>query len=395
MIRNVRRWSIRARLSLTFGALFVLAGLAMMVVTYLLVQQSLTTGQTNKTMLVTAPIQKSGGGTEKFVVDGKPMTAAQLKQALVDQQRAYRAATLDSLLTRSGIALAITSIGAVGLGWLVAGRALRPVHRITATARRVADRSLHERIALRGPRDEIRELADTFDDMLARLDRSFDSQRRFVANASHELRTPLAINRTLIEVAMARPNAPTELTRLGENLLAVNTRHERLIDGLLTLAHSDHGLTTRTDVDLATLVQRAVPATGDRSIAVVTELAPAPTSGDPLLLERLVRNLVDNALRYNTPAGSVWIRTEATADTATLVVENTGPELADTDLGLLFEPFRRAEGDRTRSATGTGLGLSIVRAVTQAHAGAVTATPRAGGGLTVTLDLPTRPAPAT
>jgi signal transduction histidine kinase len=265
----------------------------------------------------------------------------------------------------------------------MAERALRPVGRITETARRVAGGNLHERIALSGPRDEIKELADTFDAMLERLDQAFDGQRRFAANASHELRTPLTINRTLIEVALGRPNPPPEVVQLGETLLAVNARHERLIDGLLTLVASDQPLTVHDRVDLAE-VARHVVAGRD----VVADLRSAAVLGDPVLLERVVQNLVDNAVAYNVPDGKVWVSTAQTGDGARLVVENTGPVIPGYEIPGLFEPFRRLRS-RTGSARGTGLGLSIVRSVAVAHGGAADAEPRDGGGLRVTVILPT------
>jgi signal transduction histidine kinase len=284
----------------------------------------------------------------------------------------------------------VTVLG-VWAGWLMAGRTLRPLTEITATARRVADRNLHERIGLSGPRDELRELADTFDDMLARLDASFDGQRRFVANASHELRTPLAVNRTLLEVAMGRPGAPPELVDLGETLLEVNDRHERLIDGLLTLARSEQAVADPVPIDLAEVATRVHEqfASDARTAALSFDLGgtPAPTAGDPVLLERLAQNLVENAIRHNVEAGWVTVTTSSSVDHAVLTVANTGPVVPAVEVARLFEPFRRLT-DRVGSAHGTGLGLSIVRSVARAHGGDVAAQPRAGGGLVVDVTLP-------
>jgi len=280
----------------------------------------------------------------------------------------------------------------VGLvaGWFVAGRALRPIHEITATARRVADRTLHERIALPGPRGEFRELADTFDEMLSRLDAAFDGQRQFVGNASHELKTPLAINRTLLEVALNRPDTPPQLRQLGETLLEVNARHETLVDGLLTLARSERAVTDPVPVDLAEVTRSVIGLTRHESerlgVTVTAVVAPAWVAGDPLLLERLVQNLVQNAIRYNDPGGWVEVRAED-GPRVRLAVTNTGPEVSPGMVPSLFEPFQRA-ANRVGSARGTGLGLSIVRSVARAHGGWVGATPRPGGGMVVEVSLP-------
>jgi signal transduction histidine kinase len=264
----------------------------------------------------------------------------------------------------------------------------------------VAERSLHERIALEGPDDEITELADTFDAMLERLDRAFDSQGRFVANASHELRTPLAINRTLIEVALEDPHASTSMRQLGATLLAVNQRHERLIDGLLTLAGSAERITDPTLVDLAEVVRHVTTESrgdaGAAGVSVRTDLAGAPVMGDPVLLERLVQNLVDNALRYNaSDCGWVAVTTGAAEAAAHLSVENPGASIPAYEVPGLFEPFHRlpntdppSESDGLAIGRGAGLGLSIVQAVARAHGGEVHATPREEGGLIVRVRLP-------
>ncbi len=277
-------------------------------------------------------------------------------------------------------------------GWVVAGRTLRPIQQITATARRVADRNLHERIGLTGPRDELRELGDTFDDMLGRLDSAFDSQRRFVANASHELRTPLAINRTLLEVAMGRPDAPPQLRQLGDTLLEVNARHERLINGLLTLARSEQAPTERTPVDLGEVATSVSEQFSDAAeaadIALTVDRGAAPTVGDPVLLERLTQNLVENAIRYNARGGWVAVRTVTEGAAVKITVANTGPVVPPYEATGLFEPFRRLT-DRVGSAQGTGLGLSIVRSVARAHGGDALIRPRVGGGLVVDVTLPT------
>jgi signal transduction histidine kinase len=232
----------------------------------------------------------------------------------------------------------------------------------------------------------VQQLADTFDTMLEHLDRSFDGQRRFVANASHELRTPLAINRTLIELAITRPDAPAPTRQLGDSLLTVNARHERLIDGLLTLADSENEVTERIPVDLADVAGHVVEqTTGD--LAVRSTLDPAGTVGDPVLLERLTQNLVENAVRHNEPGGWLAVRTATVDGVATLEVTNTGPVVPEYEIESLFQPFRRLDS-RVDGERGFGLGLSIVRAIARAHRGEATAVPRPEGGLTVTVTLP-------
>ena len=320
----------------------------------------------------------------------------QAHEALRAQFQRERDDMLATTLLWSLVTLGVVGLLAGGFGWLMAGRALHPLQRITATARRVADRSLHERINLTGPDDELKDLADTFDAMLERLDRAFDGQRRFVANASHELRTPLTTSRALIQVALDGPDVPAATRELGATLIEVNRRHEHLIDGLLLLASTDAQLTETTPVDLADLTRRAVAVVGEgareKGVEIRDTLAPAPAVGDPVLLERLAQNLLDNAVRYNTTGGWVTVTTETVAGHARLTVENTGPTVPDDELDALFEPFRRLSGtDRLTDAAspdrGAGLGLSIVRSVAQAHQGEVHARPRPGGGLVVRVDL--------
>src|SRR5690606_8218261 len=296
-------------------------------------------------------------------------------------------------LTRfSVLALAVVGLLAVGLGYAVAGRALSPLQKITRTARRLSERSLHERIALGGPDDEIRELADTFDAMLERLDPAFDGQRRFVANASHELRTPLAINRTLLEVALSDPEASADLKSVGRTLLETNSRHERLIDGLLFHAKSDRELEVRTAVDMGEVAETVLSQhTADKDssgLTVRTDLRPAAVTGDPELLERLVWNMVENAQRYNVEGGEITVRTGMYEGAPAVQVENAGPVVPGYEIEGLFEPFRRATGNRVASGKSAGLGLSIVRSVVRAHGGTVSAWPRAGGGLVVTVAFP-------
>jgi signal transduction histidine kinase len=404
----MKRLTIRVRLTVLYGSLFFLAGAVLLGVTYLLVKQAIDDPGKAGVMAVSgAKVVEPPVGTPATkdiqLTDGRSVSVDTFAKMVQDQQNKARSDLLNSLLTRGGFALGGVGVVAIGFGWLMAERAMRPLSHITATARRVAagaaaQRGLHERIASTGPRDEIKELADTFDDMLERLDRSFDGQRSFVANASHELRTPLAINRALVEVAITRPDASPDARQLGETLLAVNARHERLIDGLLTLADSENPVTERGSLDLRDVVAHVLDQTPAGDLVVAgRSLEPAPVVGDPVLLERLAQNLVENAVRHNRPGGWLSVSTGTSSGFATLIVTNTGPVVAPYELETIFEPFRRLGGDRvgpgrTGVERGFGLGLSIVRAVARAHGGDVVAVSRPGGGLTVTVQLPLRTA---
>ncbi|MER6463796.1 HAMP domain-containing sensor histidine kinase [Streptomyces sp. NPDC001228] len=296
-----------------------------------------------------------------------------------------------NLLLKGSVTVCVVGAVAVAAAWFVSGRLLRPLQAISSTAGAIAGRTLHRRIALQTRTGEIKALADSFDSMLDRLDQAFASQERFIANAAHELKTPIAVNRTLVEVAMNRREAPPEVLNLGENLLAVCVRHERLIDALLTLARTTDAVTERSPVDLADLARSALDGVAgkaaSRTITVDAALTPAVTSGDPVLLEQAVRNLVDNAIRYNVPGGSVAVRTASGRHGATVTVGNSGPVIAEHEIPGLFMPFRRLT-DRVGSARGSGLGLSIVRAVAHAHGGEVAASPRSGGGLDMEMTIP-------
>ncbi len=304
-----------------------------------------------------------------------------------------RKAALDTLLNRSLLALLGLSVIAFAFGYAMAGRVLSPLGRITRTARRVAGTDLTRRIELDGPDDELKELADTFDDMLDRLERAFTAQQRFVGNASHELRTPLAINRTLLEVHISDPEAPPELHQLGRTLLATNERSEQLVEGLLLLARSDNQIVERKPVDLAEVAERAIDQTRAEALArkvdIRGERESATVQGNGVLLERIALNLVQNAVRYNVPEdGWVEVTTEVRDGQALLVVSNTGPVVPAYEIDNLFEPFRRLRTERTGSDKGVGLGLSIARSVARAHGGRIIAEPREGGGLVMRVTLP-------
>jgi signal transduction histidine kinase len=308
-------------------------------------------------------------------------------------QAAQRAADSHQLLVNSGIALALVAILALLAGWLVAGRMLRPIRTITRAARRISSTSLHERLALDGPQDELKELGDTLDSLFARLEAAFEAQRRFVANASHELRTPLTAERTLLQVALDDPGTTTAAWRCtAQEVLASSDEQARLIEALLTLASSEIGLNNREPVNLATTVPAILaglqPETSRLGIHIDQVTEPAPLDGDPLLIERLVANLLTNAIRHNVAGGRVQVVTEVTDGRAILSVTNTGPLIPPAEVDRLFQPFQRLDRRRANYKDGHGLGLSIVRAIAAAHDATITARPRPDGGLSVSVVFP-------
>ena len=308
-------------------------------------------------------------------------------------QAAQRAADSHQLLVNSGIALAIVAVLALLAGWLVAGRMLRPIRTITRTARRISSTSLHERLALDGPQDELKELGDTLDGLFARLEAAFEAQRHFVANASHELRTPLTAERTLLQVALDDPGTTTATWRsTAQEVLASSDEQARLIEALLTLASSESGLNGHEPVDLAITVSAALaglePEASRLGIHIDEVTEPAPLDGDPLLVERLVANLLTNAVRHNVAGGRVEVRAGVKDGRAVLSVTNTGPVIPPAEVDRLFQPFQRLDRRRANYKDGHGLGLSIVRAIATAHDATITAHPRPGGGLCVSLSFP-------
>jgi signal transduction histidine kinase len=308
-------------------------------------------------------------------------------------QAAQRAADSHQLLVNSGIALAIAAGLAVLAGWLVAGRMLRPIRTITRTARRISSTSLHERLALGGPPDELQELGDTLDSLFARLEAAFEAQRHFVANASHELRTPLTAERALLQVALDDPDMTTGAWRsTAAEVLASSDEQARLIEALLTLASSEGGLNGHQPVDLASTVSAPLadlqPETGRLGINIDAVTEPATLDGDPLLVERLVANLLTNAVRHNVADGRVEVRTGVTDGQAVLSVTNTGPLIPPADIDRLFQPFQRLDRRRANYTDGHGLGLSIVRAIATAHDAIIAAHPRPDGGLSVSVIFP-------
>ncbi|SDM49455.1 Signal transduction histidine kinase [Nonomuraea jiangxiensis] len=379
---NSRR--LRLRLTLLYGGLFLVAGSVVLWLTYLI------TAQAMKQQFIASPVKVTGVAP----LPGQARAPARVITDFVQQADVeHRADSVLSEMVRSStLVLILVGITALLLGYVVADRALRPLDRVTETAHRLSESTLHERIGLRGPPDEVGRLADTFDAMLDRLHRVFDAQRRFIANASHELRTPLAVNRTVLEVSLEEPAASEDLKALARALLGTNARYERLIEGLLLLAQSEQELTVRKVVDLEQVVRAVVEQidlqSRKRPVTLHQDLRPVLVEGDPLFLERCLFNLLENAIKYNVRDGQVWLTLGRHRGDGVITVRNTGPLVPPYEVDDLFEPFSRLQGDRVRSYKGTGLGLSIVRAIVTAHGGQVGAVAPPQGGLEVTVRLP-------
>ena len=413
------RWTLRLRLTLLYGSLFLVAGTVLLAITYGLVahdtavstnsvfikrpagQVALPAASKLPQLLLRNPPAKGALVLQardyagQLTATVRRITQTQKAQLLAVQQKANagikhdRQVQLDALLTKSAFALGLMALISIGLGWLMAGRALRPVRTMASRARGISERNLHERLALAGPNDELKELGDTFDGLLARLETAFESQRRFVANASHELRTPITLERTLVEVALADPDASTEsLRETCRRVLAAGEQQERLIEALLTLACSQRGIDVHEELDLGAITGEVVRGVSSNGIRFSSELGEACTTGDPALVERMVINLVDNAIQYNEPHGWVQAWTGTSDGHPTLRISNPGPAIPPDRVGDLLEPFRRLDSERTGHPRGLGLGLSIVGAIATAHGAELVAAPRRGGGLDVEVRFP-------
>lgn len=448
---HLPRRTARLRLTFFYGGLFLLSGIALLAATYLLFQRAtaLTTPrlptvphtpsihklpqpqlpaalyqlaqaqqQAAKDQHQLTPLASAAGGGPSRLVspallrDERQLTqdqhrlaqaARQVAQAVhqLEQagtvQAAQRTSDSHQLLVDSGIALGAVAVLAVLAGWLVAGRLLRPIRTITRAARRISSTSLHERLALDGPDDELKELGDTLDDLFARLEASFEAQRRFVAHASHELRTPLTRERAVVQVALGDPSTSDVWRSAGQELLASNREQETLIDALLTLASSESGVDHRESLDLSEIAGTVANdrlESGRLGLHIDTDLQPAPLDGDPRLLERLIANLVSNAVTHNIEGGTVHISTGASDGKALLTVTNSGPVIPTGDIDRLFQPFQRLESGRTHHKNGHGLGLSIVRAIATAHYATLTARPLPEGGLSVSIAFPPLASPS-
>jgi signal transduction histidine kinase len=360
------RYTIRLRLSLLYGGVFLVSGTVLLAIAY--------SGSSSSSALVAVPQRVQ-----------EPQVGAVAVNVHVHDRH--------QLLIWSGIALAIMAVASMGLGWLLAGRALRPLQAITSAARAISAYNLHERLALGGPDDELRELGDTFDELLERLESSFEAQRQFVANASHELRTPLTLERAILEVTLADPAASAGTLRAAcERVLAIGEQQERMIEALLTLARSERGVKRREQLDLDA-VTREVLGDRDEEIArrglrLDAKLESAPATGDPRMVERLVANLIDNAIHHNTAHGWVAVTTAVDGGRAVLTVSNSGPVVAPEDVDRLLRPFQRLGPDRVGHGEGLGLGLSIVSAIAGAHGATLTAHAQPAGGLQAEVKFP-------
>ena len=383
--------TVRARLTLLYTGLFAVCGVIVVGVGYAQVAQLPARGQgSGRPPASAGDLASFAARCRSAERSAHPNPFVLAKCASFFQQQGaqgQRDLTLSHLLQYSLIALAVVIALAAILGWIFSGRALRPVHRITTAARAASEHNLSARVAPSGPRDELRELAETFDEMLGRLQAAFEGQQRFIANASHELRTPLAVMRATVDVVLGNPDStPGDLRAMGEDIRAAVDHAEHLISALLILARNEHGLTVREETDLATVAEDVLDTAGLGDRQVHATLEPAAISGDPVLAGRLIANLVDNAVRYNLPAGDVWISTHTMAGSSQLTVANTGPVISPADAGRIFQPFQRLS-DRT-SHDGFGLGLAIVASIAAIHGGTATACPREDGGLSVTVTIP-------
>jgi signal transduction histidine kinase len=399
---------IHARLALLYAVLFLAAGSALLALTYALLASRLPTPPPSAKVTVPAvckqthalpaakqPQMPPAKARQAHAPSaGKPAKASSTASLSVLDKctLAYAAGALDqrdhtltTLLDASLIGLGIATFVSAGLGWIVSGRVPKPVRSITERARQAADLELGTRLALAGPADELKELADTFDTMLERLDAAFASQKRFVANAAHELRTPLTAMRTAIEVTLSKPaRTPEQLEAMALRVKRSVERAQNIIDALLTLASSELAPLASDTVDLAIAAKDALDgsatAISERRLNVAVDLEAARARGDDVLLDRMIANLVDNAVRHNAPGGWIGIRTAQTDDGALFEIANTGPSISDKDIPALFEPFGRA-AQRLHTDNGLGLGLSIAAAIARAHDATLTAHSRAGGGL--------------
>ncbi len=382
--------TVRLRLTLLYSGLFLVSGAVLLAITYVLFRS-----RTGPDLVVTGGSPHGTTGPRALKEALANPDVAHYVRHVAEQQYAQavrrHADDLHQLLVRSGIALAIMTVVSIALGWLVAGRVLRPLRAMTATTRQISERNLHERLALSGPRDELKDLADTIDGLLARLQAHVAEQQRFAANASHELRTPLAVTQTLLDVARSDPSR--EDGELVDRLHAVNTRAIDLTEALLLLSRADQRSFTREDVDLSLMAEEAtemlLPLAEEHGVTIETFAETTPTIGSRALLLQLSTNLVHNAIVHNLPDhGTVWVSTSARPGVVELTVENTGEMLTPLIVSTLVEPFLRGDERVRADHAGVGLGLAIVERIARAHDGTLTLTPRAGGGLRITVEIP-------
>ncbi|MGO9083509.1 MAG: sensor histidine kinase [Streptosporangiaceae bacterium] len=382
-LRGLRRRTVRMRLTALYGSLFLASGTALLAVTYAMVESRPTVQIAS--LLTFRQLIQAQQALQRIL--GGQRAAIALRTLVAGQ----RTDTLHQFLLSACIALAMMTVASAWLGWLVAGRTLRPLRVMTGKARRISEQNLHERLALSGPQDELTDLSNTFDGLLARLEAAFSAQRQFVANASHELRTPLTLERAMVEVALADPDASAQSLRATcERVLAVGAQQERILDALLTLAHGQRGLERREPFSLHAIVGDVLAerqaAARHLGLRIETSLRPAPTAGDPALAERLAANLADNAFVHNASGGWVRVRTCVQDGRAVLLIANSGPVVAQSEVDRLLRPFERMGTDRTGRRL--GLGLAIVAAIASAHEAALTVRPQPGGGLEIRVAFP-------
>jgi signal transduction histidine kinase len=389
--------TLRARLTIVYALIFAVGGLIVVATCFYLVGRASAISPSSSVVPRTNAVPKTSKALDAACAELKKTNvvnsdlAEKCEKTYAEGLDAGAKAQRDSILQHLPIYALITvssvTVLATAAGWLLAGRALRPLGEITEAARSASQTNLSHRLALTGPRDELRLLADTFDDMLARLDASFESQRSFIANAGHELRTPLSVVRTTVDVVLAKPApSPAELRSMGDDVRTAVNRAEAILEALLTLARNERGLTTLEPLDLATITQDVLESIDAGSVQVVPSLQPSPIQADPVLIEHLLSNLLDNAVRYNRPDGQVWVSISAGHDLIRLNVANTGQDVPMDVVSTLFEPFRRLN-ERT-TLDGLGLGLTLVESISRAHRGTVSASSRPGGGLEVVATFP-------
>jgi signal transduction histidine kinase len=398
-LRRLRlpRYTIRLRLAVLYGGVFMILGTLLLVVIFLTVRSSshseISSAEGIAPKIVERHVHGSGAGAGSTLTVTPEALAAARAQQLGKVAVNVNNSDLHHLLIWSVIALAIMVLASMAVGWVLAGRVLRPLQTITAAARAISVSNLHQRLALDGPNDELRELGDTFDELLGRLEASFEAQRQFVANASHELRTPLTLERAIIEVTLADPAASESSLRAAcERVLAIGAEQEHTIEALLTLARSERGVEQRRPLSLDAITDRLIMDRREelerRGLRLDARLARAPSTGDPRLIERLVANLLDNAIGHNAPDGWVTVTTATDGEQAVLSVANGGPVIGVEEAELLTQPFRRRGSERTSHGDGHGLGLSIVSAIATAHGATLTVLPLAAGGLRVEVRFP-------
>jgi signal transduction histidine kinase len=384
---------VRLRLTLLYGVLFLLSGAVLLTITYLLV------GHAGSNIAISQRSTSPSGEQSVSIFLGAtvpknvrlPEAERRVAEAIQEQSVRQHAEIMHQLLVQSCVALAIMAVVATALGWLVAGRVLRPLQTMTNSIQHISARNVHERLAVTGPRDELKNLADTIDGLLGRLDAALDSHKRFVANAAHELRTPLTLEHALLEEAVIDPDATADSFRAQfEQLMVVSEQQARLLESLLVLATSERGLDDLESVDLSGLtgdvLRAAEPEARRQDLAVAAEVRPARVTGAPALVECLVANLVDNAMSYNVPDGRVEVATGTEGARSFLSVANTGPPVPPEMVDRLLSPFQRL--DRTADDGHHGLGLSIVQSIAVAHSADLTVRARPGGGLAIKVLFP-------